>query len=476
MKCDLLIVGGGPAGLALAQLVSKQNKNITLIESEDTLGGCHKVNRVQGYFTEHGPRVYSDAYTNFKILLKDMDLDFYDLFTPYNFSITSIAKKTVWSTLNMTELFSFVVEFMKLIVNSNHGKKVTLYNFTKSRRFKKDSIEIIDRICRLTDGADINRYTLNQFLQLFNYQALTKLYQPKEPNDIGLFRIWEEKLLKMGVTIMKGTRAKKLVDRNTLATSNGLVISFNKIVFAMPPKYIQEILHDSFDKYVFSHNFNTFATNTEYITYISITFHWESRLKLPKIYGFPKSEWGIVFVDTTDYFKNQNTILSVAITIPEGVSENLKKTANQCTKQELISETFKQIFQYFELLENEWMYSKAFVYNKVYYDGSKYKSKETAYFNTGETIPFKSNVYDNIYNVGTHNGHSVYPFTSLESAVSNSIVLANDLGYKVNSIDSSWTVVGSIKVLLLLLLLFTINYIFGNKKTYPKQEYFSFFV
>ena len=81
---DYIIIGGGPSGLILAYLLSKNNqkssdktsKSILLIDKNTSLGGCHRVDRNDIYFTEHGPRVYSSAFVNFINILKDFNVDF----------------------------------------------------------------------------------------------------------------------------------------------------------------------------------------------------------------------------------------------------------------------------------------------------------------------------------------------------------------------------------------------------------------
>ena len=93
MSYDYAIVGGGPTGMTLAWILSEQKKKVILIEKDEVLGGCHKVVRVNGYFTEHGPRVYSDSYVMFKEILSDMGFAFEDLFKPYKFKISNIDNK-----------------------------------------------------------------------------------------------------------------------------------------------------------------------------------------------------------------------------------------------------------------------------------------------------------------------------------------------------------------------------------------------
>jgi phytoene dehydrogenase-like protein len=67
---DYVIIGGGPTGLTLALYLSKYYK-IAIIEKEDQIGGCHSVKRIDGLFSEHGPRIYLDNYLVFKDILKN---------------------------------------------------------------------------------------------------------------------------------------------------------------------------------------------------------------------------------------------------------------------------------------------------------------------------------------------------------------------------------------------------------------------
>ena len=67
----------------------------------------------------------------------------------------------------------------------------------------------------------------------------------------------------------------------------------------------------------------------------------------------------------------------------------------------------------------------------TYYDNDnkKWDCIDTAFVHNINTkhIPFKSDKYKNMYNLGTHNGKNKYKFTSLESAVSNAMCLSIDL-------------------------------------------------
>ena len=112
---DYVIVGAGPTGLTLAWLLSQYKKSVIIIEKEDYIGGCHGVKRINGLFSEHGPRIYIDNYFNFKNILNDMNLKFNDLFTPYKFGINDITSYG-FKNLSLYEVFILLYTFLTAVL------------------------------------------------------------------------------------------------------------------------------------------------------------------------------------------------------------------------------------------------------------------------------------------------------------------------------------------------------------------------
>lgn len=438
-KFDLVIIGAGPSGLALAQCVSHLNKKILIIEKEKVIGGCHSVKRINNLFSEHGPRVYSKTYKVFIELLKEMGTSFDDIFTEYNFTITEIGGETIFTTLSNIELFKLGIEFVKLLINNNNGKNVILKNFLIKNKFSGESYEIIDRICKLTDGGGADKYTLNQFLELLNQQFFYKLYHPKLPNDKGLFKIWKGFLESRNVTFSLDSDIKQIFTENEeikfIKFENKNMqqetIIADKFIFAIPPMSLLNVIKN-FDLKHDWINLEKFAKETAYIDYISMTFHWDKKLNLKKVYGFPKTPWGIAFVVLSDYMyfeeTNSKTVISTAITIKDRKSLNNNKTADNCNTKELINEIYLQLRESFGNIP--------FPSNVVISPGVKrdknnkeWVSKDTAFIVTANKgfLPFENGKIKNMYTLGTHNGKSLYKFTSLEAAVSNSIVLSKKM-------------------------------------------------
>lgn len=126
----------------------------------------------------------------------------------------------------------------------------------------------------------------------------------------------------------------------------------DKIILAIPPYHLTKILQGTDVKDAFGdiNQLKDWEKKTRYISYIPIVFHWNKEIKLEKIWGFPRSEWGIAFVVLTDYMSlveaDSKTVISVVITINE-ISSVIGKTPNQCNKKELINETLRQLKETF---------------------------------------------------------------------------------------------------------------------------------
>jgi hypothetical protein len=467
MIYDLVIVGSGPSGLSLAQKLCKTGKKILIIDRESSIGGCHRVRRVktkgEDIFTHHGPVVYSDTYVVFRKLLKEMGVDFYDIFAKYNFSISEIGGETIFSTLSFYEILELVEAFLFLTVDDSFGKNVVLYDYIKN--FSKESKEMIDRLCKITDGGGYEKFTLHEFLQLFNQQFFHSLYQPKFPNDKVLFKLWKEYLEKNNVEFLLNSTIEKINiegDEIDYITTNNGTIHSKKIVLAVPPNNLLDIITKNDIPHSLG-DLEKFSEDTEYIEYISITFHWDKKLNLKKVYGFPRSEWGVIFIVLSDYMdldqNSSKTVMSTAVTLTERISSNNNKTANECTEKELIDEVFHQLKISFGDLEDP---SLVLLSPGVTYSDKekKWDYKDESFINSAKNdyLPFECGKIKNLYNLGTHNGKSLYNFTSLESAVSNGVYLSDVLYPELMTdnkqmITKSTSVVEVLRMIVLLIVL-----------------------
>lgn len=494
---DYIIVGAGPAGLALAQYLCGSGSTILILESMSEIGGCHRVVRVPYednlLFTEHGPRIYVSNYKNFQFLLKDMGHDFHSLFTPYRFSIQQQVFKRM-THMSFQDLMHLMGAFLLFLTDENYGTKTTLDQFGKTHQFSAPTKEMLDRVARMTDGAGSDRYTLNLLFQLVNQSLFHPIYQPRCPNDVGLFRLWKSFLAKQqNIDILLEHDVMHLnynKEINTIQSiwavdkknHNTIEIKGHHVILAMPPHAIARILKTCHEKV--KNNFMPypklvkFVENTNYNAYISITFHWKMEQKnVSSQHGFPVGEWGVVFIVLTDYMdmtqEYSKTLISCAVSYLNRPSQHTGKTANQSTADEVIEETFRQLKMVMPLLSKP---DVALISPQNWYDYKQqtWTQYDVSYFASMKETPMKNEgTIKNLYNVGCQNGNSLIALTTLEAAVSNAL----DLAYRLDAstirrfpFQTFWTLRDVLKIVafLLLILLIVIFIILSRKRTNKK--------
>lgn len=456
---DYIIVGGGPSGLAFAQTVNSDSdsrstrKRILILEADSILGGAHAVKRVNGYFTEHGPRVYSDRFKSFGNLLVDMRTSFDKLFvkSSRNNSVWYFAKK-----FQLHELFALILNGILFFIIPNWGKCISVYKFCKTWNFSKESIDFINQICKGTDGADIYKYPLNTFFQLVTQHIGHSFYHPRYPNDSSLFKIWKAHLKSRGVKFDFGTKITLVEQRRNqilLTSNNANVYKCKKVIFAIPPIELQKILINSGLPRIKP----SYLNDTRYIPYQSITFHWSKKWEFKKKTKNPtgvatETDWHLVYVVLSESMlmdaAQSGSLISIAITKFDMLGKTRKKLPRNCTNTELFDEVYHQLSSVIHLPGKP---DKALI-------GNLYRP---AFVKTSNSGYLKYDTFgDNVLTLGTHNGNSNYPFTTIESAVENGIHLANVLEPESKKFrDSGINLTSIIRVVLLcILILYLLNF------------------
>jgi hypothetical protein len=441
---DIVIVGAGPCGLSLAHCCSNiKNIKILIIDKEKTIGGCHRVKRVtvgkySDIFTEHGPRIYLSIYYNLFYLMSEMGLSINDVFTnyKYNFLLLSITK--ILPNFSLYEIVILTYVYLLYLLNEDYGNDINLRYFLESYGFQSSSKDIFDKLCRFSDGSGYDKYSLNKIIKIFDIISLTNIYQPKYPLDISLFSVWYKYLEQNNVDFLLGTNIT-YINKNDgkidyIVLDDNIKIACGKLILAVPPIGIKNIIKknkeikDAFGDF---ETFDKWAEKTEYIEYISITYHFKDNIKINELNGLAlDTDWALRVINLSDYMSEieigYKKVLSVAICKTDVISKYTHKTANECSKEELYKEVYRQMKMsiYPDLPDN---YLAVLNPNNYYnININKWGTEDEAFFNTFGTkyIPFQSKNIDNLYNAGTHNGASYFSYTTMESAVSNGISLA----------------------------------------------------
>jgi len=479
---DYIIVGGGPAGMTLAHILSKSQpeKRILLLEREKTLGGCHRVRRIKtkdqnnlrdkNLFTEHGPRIYIDNYHVLIMLMKDMGMKFDDYFTDYGFQFLNISGNITKHLKIWPEVTAFAWAYLRFMIYPDWSKNISMKDWMIQNNFSEKSMKYIDRTCRLTDGAGAERYTLFEFLHLANQNTFHNVKQPNKPNDLGLFHDWTQYLKKKCVNLDIKTESD--VSR-ILPNAKGVLINQRDkilgktILLAIPPKHLVQLLsrskiYNAFGKWS---KLVKWERKCRYLVYIPIIYHWvkttgRPSIKLDKVWGLPdKTDWGVVFIIMSDYMdfsaSDSETVITVALTKPDAISEVTGKTPHQSNQDELLIETFRQMVDVFPQLAKQppdyQILSPGVFKNKM----NKWETKDSAFMLTPDAgyLPHRqSPQYPNLYSVGTHNGKSGYHFTSLEAAMENAVDITHELVPESKKLYKKTLIRYSIRTILLILI------------------------
>jgi hypothetical protein len=220
--------------------------------------------------------------------------------------------------------------------------------------------------------------------------------------------------------------------RDARSESNPVVCGCKRVILACPPQEVQRILTTREELgAAFGPEFDRFQQETQYLPYISVIFHWRTVLQVPKIWGYPRTSWGVGNIVLTDYMDfndpRSRTVISAVITMPNNLSEHLNATANDMgDKRAVMDEVFRQLKQIYPVLPDP---DYQFLTQSAY-DASR---RQWMPFNhafmttTRGYMPPRSVLYDNLYNCGVQNGNSSYSFTSMESSVANAVHLATEL-------------------------------------------------
>ena len=324
MDYDYIIIGSNPCGLTLAYYLSKMNKTVLLVDGNQSMNYNKKID----YLYTTDVNIYSDSFVNLNNLLKDeFEVKFHDLFRPMKF--------------NSNKFFNFDIniffnEFLLSLTNKNISnllldKFINQYYYNYSTNMI-NHIDHIDSICKIMLGKSYDKTNVTEFINLLNKEITYKFYQPKEPLD-KLYNIWLQNIYNTkNCTVLLDSTIGEINGENNIAQS--IEINDNQI----SAKHI------------------IYCIDTKINNSICMTFHWDSKLDLQDVWSLPDSDWELFYLVQSDYTyfndKRSQTVISVKIHNLYAKSSYIYKTALECTKEELINETFRQLKEVFINLPN----------------------------------------------------------------------------------------------------------------------------
>ena len=367
-------------------------------------------------------------YYCLKDILRDFGVTFDDIYAKFNVTVT-MRIFDLFKTLSLREFMILVVEEIKFLFGGDNEylKKITIQEFLTHHNFSKESVEYISILSGKIDGATITNFTMWEFLQMPNQYLFYSEYEPRVPNDVGLFKIWFDAMMKTGqIDIMLNTEIKS-IHVNYIKTQNDSIITAHMYIFTIPPKPMLKILSQCPNPNLFGpiNEVIKWGTRSQFITVLTTTFHWDTKYNILNKEDNPDSAYRIAYLDysSTTYFADprSKTVVVCSATVLDRISPNNGKTANQCSPEELLKEIFAQFKSFQPHLPEP---TVAILSPDIYRtDDNKYETHDSAFVLTpmGHKS-FNSESCSNLFWVGSHNGNSLNALTSMESAMENAIV------------------------------------------------------
>lgn len=427
---DTIVVGGGPCGLTLATYLPGRT---LLLERDAELGGCHKVRRDgDGFFGEHGPRVYSGSYVNTARVLRDIGLSWDDVFVPAAFSPERIDGKRWYRWLSARESLVLTLHFCMLLADPSHGRRTTMADMCRAHGFSMNSMRYLDSVCRFSDGAGLDRYSLHEFLRGFN-DHWPGFFEPRRSHDALLFPHWRRVLGSRGVDVRTSAAVRAITHRDgqvtgvrvRLADKSEATFSARRVVLAVPPRPAAALLRRSGLQ---EPGLHAFAEATEYDEYFSVTFHFPaSCAPLVTHAGVRDTPWGLMYMEMSRYTggeATQTAFVSVAASRLHVRSPATGKTVHESGRDEVVREMLRQL-PIDESAKTQLV--RAVVSSGLRRRASGWEDADEAYvFNPAHPSGWPADLTccRGLHTVGSHNARAWYPFTSFESAVCNALLFA----------------------------------------------------
>ena len=432
---DYTIIGGGPSGIYCADKLSELGYKICLIESLETLGGCHRVRYLHKndkiIHTEHGPRVYLGSYLDFWEWIKTINVKRDINFDKYRFDMFSKDFISFITMFKLHEILGIILIYIiHCILNISIKEEYTLEKFSNDFNFSSKGKDRLNRLARLIDGGNLDKSLMGAFVDGIDTGFVYDIYQPNDSLDKLLWEKFHNKLLKQNVDIKLNKNVIK-IEKNVVFMEYESVQSEN-IILTIPPYALNKIKNAPKLVGYNSSKFNELSNYQQYEPYVCSSIRFRSYGK--SSWGISDSHpWGIIAIDVGLYFKDINgSLFIVSVTHPEKIDPKTNKTANSMEAEEFLNRIVELVQKRFEIFE-EPIYKSLSPNVKKINGGWIESDRAFLYSPPGWLKPdFNISRKNNIYTTGHHIGNSYHDYNSMESAIQNASELLSKIQPKYN--------------------------------------------
>tara|TARA_B110000967_G_C18875927_1_gene558268 strand:- start:333 stop:1766 length:1434 start_codon:yes stop_codon:yes gene_type:complete len=427
-KYDYSIVGGGPGGIYCALRLSELGHKVCLIESLESLGGCHRVRYANNssslggtVHTEHGPRIYLGGYVNFWEWITEIGLSRDQDFSEYEFSFSHKDIRHTFLKFTTSEIINLMLAYIRHCILKIGYDETTVLTFMNEHDFSEEGLSTLNRICRLIDGGNADKTLLGPLLDGIDIGIPYKIYEPTDAMDKLVWNKFSDKLITQNVDILLNTNVIK-IEKNLLFTDKGKIES-DRIIITTPPYATNKISGASELLGYQKEEFNKRSNFQKYESYICATVEFST--KVTGQWGIAgEHPWQDIVIDMGSHFKNsKGSLFIVSITRPDKIDPETGKTANEMNETEFLNRIVSITMKRFKIQEEP--IRKALSPNVSKVNGQWHEHDQAFLLSPGSWLKPDHKIGDknNIFTTGHHIGNSYHTYNSMESTLQNAIHL-----------------------------------------------------
>jgi len=463
-KYDIIIFGGGIAGLTVAHELSKYNLKIAIIEKESIIGGMARSDR----YTEHSWRGYAPFYKNTFQIMKE--IKFSDNKTVYNTLKPNINFNTLENKLNLDKsitLFDIIILVYWIIYHfasgykrSEKNKEISFNNLVScklSDNARKKYIEYIGPGLGL-DPYSASLFHIGKYIEMLLSETNndTNWFFTDRPTSVAWFDPWYKHLTNNKVEFYLSSELKELQFQGNnaiIAKTSTKSFMSDRYVIALNPYAVSDLYKNN--KLGTDTELEKFNIITRGEPHIQISFRIAFSEKIiindRDAFVFADSNLNITLYPQDNFwdaslFDSNNPIKSLwsgTACITYKYSKLYpNKRCDELTINQFLEEVLFEMNESYELNEYLLKYNnKKFkdckiLYKEVWYEwefkDNQLKSRNKKWVNTinnNNRPSYKTN-YSNVYIAGSHceTGLSIWSMESAtESGKRCSLNIINDM-------------------------------------------------
>ena len=406
-----VIIGGGPTGMRLADNLSENGRNkVVLIEGKKRLGGCWKLDWVEGYMCEHSPRIMTESYKKVLELVSTLPLE--DPYREvYGSKLQTSLKFIKYNLQNLSTTDN--VKFLTAVYSIGKGDRRVMTEWIDDNNISTSGRKGIKNLClSLADHPD--RLACQAFFRAIRESFSNRAKMIQFRHGDKWIQLWEERLNgRENLQICKGEEVRDITTRGSKVTS--VLVGDRRVrgdifIFAIPLWNLKELgkicSSDRFrSNWMPWDGFKKFCSDSSYSS-IGIQLHFTSPQGLSKNWCQTcMGDWSIITLITSDFLDQYSKdpeireVWSCALVDFYTKSKYLDKTPGKLELQEIVDEVVRQL----RVTSGKHLKPKKVTVNIDWNEKGKWDMRESAYTVTPKGPLRMKGELENLYAVGPHN-------------------------------------------------------------------------